>query len=88
LLKLYGENIQVQFSQYNLPWPLLNRIRWDGKTIKSLAAVLAKKFHVSQSTIATFYFPYILFCMKNKKLALEINPEYNEILEKEIALLK
>lgn len=88
LLKLYSENIQVQFSQYNLPWPLLNRIRWDGKTIKSLSSVLAKKFHVSQSAVATFYFPYILFCMKNKKLALEINPEYNEILEKEIALLK
>lgn len=88
LLKLYGENLQVQFSQYNLPWPLLNRIRWDGKTIKSLASVLAKKFHVSRSAIATFYLPYILFCTKNKKLALEINPEYNEIIEKEIALLK
>jgi replication factor C large subunit len=88
LLKLYDGNLQVQFSQYNLPWPLLNKIRWDGKTIKSLGLVLAKKFHVSQSTIATFYFPYILFCMKNKKLSLEINPEYNEILEKEITLLK
>jgi replication factor C large subunit len=88
LLKMYDESIQVQFSQYNLPWPLLNKIRWDGKVIKSLASVLAKRFHVSQSTIATFYFPYILLCMKNKKLALEISPEYDEMLEKEIALLK
>jgi replication factor C large subunit len=88
LLKLYEENSQVQFSQYNLPWPLLNRLRWDGRTIKALASILAKRFHVSQSTIATFYLPYILFCVKNKKLELEISPEYAEIIQKEIDLLK
>ena len=88
LLRLYGEKAQVQFSQYNLSWPLLNRLRWDGKTIKALSSVLAKRFHVSQSTIATFYLPYILFCVKNKKLDLEISPEYEEIIQKEIGLLK
>lgn len=88
LLKLYSENTPVQYSQYNLSWPLLNKIRWDGKVIKSLAANLAQRFHVSQSTIATFYFPYILFCMKNKKLELEINPEYAEVIEKEILMIK
>lgn len=88
LLRLYDGSTHVQYSQYNLPWPLLNRIRWDGKAIKSVASVLAKRFHVSQSAFATFYFPYILFCMKNGKLALEISPEYNEMLEKEVALLK
>jgi replication factor C large subunit len=88
LLRLYGEKAQVQFSQYNLSWPLLNRLRWDGKTIKALGSVLAKKFHVSQSTIATFYLPYILFCIKNKKMDLEISPEYSEIIQKEIDLLK
>jgi replication factor C large subunit len=88
LLKLYGQNAQVQFSQYNLPWPLLNRLRWDGRTIKALTSILAKRFHVSQSTVATFYLPYILFCIKNKKLDLEVSPEYTEIIQKEIALLK
>lgn len=88
LLKLYGQNVQVQFSQYNLPWPLLNRLRWDGRTIKALISILAKRFHVSQSTVATFYLPYILFCIKNKKLDLEVNPEYAEIIQKEIDLLK
>jgi replication factor C large subunit len=88
LLKLYQENLPVQFSQYNLSWPLLNKLRWDGKTIKALGALLAKKFHVSQSTIATFYFPYILFCMKNKKLELKLNSEYNEVIQKEIELMK
>jgi replication factor C large subunit len=88
LLKLYSENLPVQYSQYNLSWPLLNKIRWDRKVIKSLGANLAKRFHVSGSTIATFYLPYILFCMKNKTLELELNPEYAEIIQKEIELIR
>ena len=88
LLKLYSENLPIQYSQYNLSWPLLNKLRWDGKVIKSLGLQLAKRFHVSQSTIATFYLPYILFCMKNKKLELEINPEYSEVIQKEMELIK
>lgn len=87
LLRLYSENLPIQYSQYNLSWPLLNKLRWDGKVIKSLSANLAQRFHVSQSTIATYYLPYILFCMKNKKLELEINPEYSEVLQKEIELI-
>jgi replication factor C large subunit len=88
LLNLYSENIPVQYSQYNLQWSLLNRLRWDGKVIKSIAANLAHRFHVSQSTIATFYLPYILFCMKNKKLELDLNAEYADVLQKEMELIK
>lgn len=88
LLKLFQPDLPVQYSQYNLSWPLLNRLRWDGRTIKSLGSTLAKQFHVSKSTVATFYFPYILFCMKNKKLEPDLNPEYFEIIQKEIELIK
>ena len=88
LLGLYKKDTAIRFNQYNLPWPLLNRLRWDGKTLKSLSLFLAKKMHVSKSTIATFYLPYILFCMKNKKLELEIEETFGEILEKEIERLK
>lgn len=88
LLKMYSENMSVQYSQYNLPWPLLNKLRWDGKVIKSITANLAQRFHVSKSTIATFYLPYILFCMKNKKLELEMNSEYVEVIQKEIEAIK
>lgn len=88
LINLYAENVSIQYSQYNLPWPLLNRIRWDGKKIRDISSVLAKKFHVSQSTIATFFFPYVLFCMKNKVLDLELNPEYDELIQKEMDLIK
>lgn len=88
LINLYAENAPVQYSQYNLPWPLLNRIRWDGKKIRDMSSVLAKRFHVSQSTIATFFFPYVLLCMKNKRLDLGLNPEYDELIQKEMDLIK
>jgi replication factor C large subunit len=37
LMKLYQKNSTIRYSQYNLSWPLLNRLRWDGKSIKNLA---------------------------------------------------
>jgi len=88
LMKLYQKDTSIRYSQYNLSWPLLNRLRWDGRSIKSLAAIMAKKMHISKSTFSTFYFPYILLCMKNKKLDLELDETFTDILEKEMKLIK
>jgi replication factor C large subunit len=88
LLRLYKEGTATRYSQFNLSWPLLNRLRWDGKTIKVLVSSLAKKMHVSTSDFATYYFPFLLFCTKNKTLDLGLDESYTEILEKEMALLK
>ncbi|MFB5597723.1 MAG: AAA family ATPase [Nitrosopumilaceae archaeon] len=88
LLQLYKKDSTIRYSRFNLSWPLLNRLRWDGKTIKALSATRAKTMHVSRSTFATFYFPYILFCIKNKKLESNLDETYGELLEKEIKLLK
>jgi len=88
LLGLYKENIPVRYSQFNLPWPLVNRLRWDGKTIKNLAKLLGKKMHISVSDFSTFYFPYILKCIQNKALDLHLDESYNEIIKKEIELIK
>jgi len=87
LLGLYKKGTSVRYSQYNLSWPILNRLRWDGRSLKALAKVMAKKFHISKSTFATFYFPYILFMIKNKKLELEIEESFGDIIEKEIERL-
>jgi len=87
LLGLYKKGTSVRYSQYNLSWPILNRLRWDGRSLKSLAKVMAKKFHISTSTFATFYLPYILFMIKNKKLELEVEESFGDIIEKEIDLL-
>jgi len=62
-------------------------LRWDGSKFKSIASNLSKKLHISSSTFATFYLPYILFCMKNDSIELEFDDSYIELMEKEIELL-
>ena len=66
---------------------LLNRIRWDGKKIKSLSSVMAKKLHLSSSAFVTLCLPYVLFCIKNKTLELELEETFGDIIEKEIELI-
>jgi len=87
LIKLFQKDSTVRYSQYNLSWSLLNRLRWDGKSIKALATILAKNMHVSRSTFATFYFPYMLLCIKNKKMNLDLEENFGDIIEKEIEKL-
>ena len=88
LLGLYKKDLPIRYSKYNLSWPILNRIRWDGTKIKSLIGSFAKNMHVSKSTFSTFYFPFLLYCIKNKKIDLEFDESLEEIVEKEIALIK
>ena len=84
LIGLYQNNESIRYSQYNLSWPLLNRIRWDGKKIKALSSIMAKKLHLSSSSFVTLCFPYMLFCIKNKKLKFELEDSFDDLLEKEI----
>ena len=86
LLRLYKKDTTIRYSQYNLSWQVLNRLRWDGSKFKSLAANLSKQLHISSSTLATFNLPYILFCMKNDFLELVLDDTYDELIEKEIEL--
>ena len=88
LVKLYQNDDRIRYSQYNLSWPLLNRIRWDGAKIKSMSSVMAKKLHLSSSAFVTFCLPYVLFCIKNKTLELEIEETFGDIIEKEIELIQ
>jgi replication factor C large subunit len=88
LLELYKNDERVRYAQYNLSWPLLNRIRWDGRKIKALSSIMARNLHTSSSTFITVCFPFVLFCIKNKKLELNLDETFGDILEKEIKLLK
>lgn len=88
LVGLYQNDERIRYAQYNLSWPLLNRIRWDGKKIKSLSSLMAKHLHLSSSTFVTLCFPYMLFCIKNKKLKLELEDTFDDILEKEIESIR
>ncbi len=88
LLKLYKQGTAIKYSQFNLPWPTLNRIRWDGRAIKGLTSNLAKQMHVSRSVFSTFYLPYLLFCIKNKSLEMNLNETDYEIVQKELDMMK
>ncbi len=88
LIKLYQNDDRIRYSQYNLSWPLLNRIRWDGAKIKSLSNIMARKLHLSSSSFVTLCLPFILFCIKNKTLELELEETFGDIIEKEIGLIQ
>jgi replication factor C large subunit len=88
LIKLYQNDDRIRYAQYNLSWPLLNRIRWDGAKIKSLSSIMAKKLHMSSSTFVTLCLPFILFCIKNKTLELEMEETFGDIIEKEIEIIQ
>ena len=88
LIGLYQNNERIRYAQYNLSWPLLNRIRWDGKKIKALSSIMAKNLHLSSSAFVTLCFPYMLLCIKNKKLKLELEDTFADIIEKEIELIQ
>jgi len=88
LIELYKKDDRIRYSQYNLSWPLLNRIRWDGRKIKSFSLFMAKKMHLSASSFSTLCLPYVLMCIKNKKLDLGLSEEFQEIVEKEMELIK
>ena len=88
LLSLYKKDTSIRYSKYNLSWPILNRIRWDGAKIKSLFNLLAKNMHVSKSTFSLMYFPFMLICIKNKKLELDLDESFDEVIEKELELIK
>ena len=88
LLGLYKKDIPIRYSKYNLSWQLLNRLRWDGTKIKLIIGSLAKTMHVSKSTFSTLYFPFLLYCIKNKKIDMKFDESLEEIVQKEIALIK
>ena len=88
LVELYQKDDRIRYAQYNLSWPLLNRIRWDGRKIKSFSLFMAKKLHFSASSFSTICLPYVLFCIKNKKLDLGLEETFGEIIEKEMELIK
>jgi replication factor C large subunit len=88
LIKLYQNDDRIRYTQYNLSWPLLNRIRWDGAKIKSLSSVMARKLHLSSSSFVTLCLPFVLFCIKNKTLELELEETFGDVIDKEIELIQ
>ena len=87
LLGLYQKDTSIRYTQYDLPWQLLNRIRWDGAKLKSLCGLLGSTLHASRSTVTTFDLPYLLLCMKNNGSEPDLEA-HNELLKKEMSLIR
>lgn len=92
LLSMYGATAAaatIKYAKYNLPWPLLTRIRFDGAKIRALAAAVKPVLHVSASAFGPAFLPYMLYCMKSGTV---VTPdpkedENGEIIAKEVARL-
>lgn len=87
LLGLYIKDAGVRYSRFNLPWPLLNRIRWDGKNLRAFYDKVAPRLHVSRSVFASVCLGCLLFCIKNKKIELDDAGDFDDLLQKEMALI-
>ena len=87
LIHLYQKDSIVRYTKYNLSWPLLNRIRWDGAKIKALSSVMAKQLHLSSSAFVTLCLPFMLLCMKQKTLKLDLEETFGDIIKKETELV-
>ncbi|MDI1495082.1 MAG: ATPase involved in DNA replication [Cenarchaeum symbiont of Oopsacas minuta] len=86
LLDLFEPNLNIKYKQYNLPWPLLNRIRWESRSFAKINAELGARAHVSKSSIALIFLPYLMACIKNGFLDLQLYEEGStEALQKEMS---
>ena len=85
LLDLFEVNSGISYKQYNLPWPLLNRLRWEGRSFAKINAELGSRAHTSKSAIAAIFLPYFLTCIRNGALNLHLYEEGSpEALQKEV----
>ncbi len=85
LLRVYLPGTNIGYAKYNLSWPVLNRIIWDGKKLRSVSGILAEAMHTSRSTIATLCLPYMLHMMKGGHLDLGLDESHESALRKEMA---
>lgn len=79
----HRKGARVAYSRYDLPWPLLSRIRWDGRALRAAMTRLGGRMHVSRSRFSTFCLPFMLCCIRNGALAPDPDEEVSAALEKE-----
>lgn len=68
LLPLYQEGSPARYTQYNLPFPILNGIRFEGKARREMNQYVGRQLHMSGSAAATIAVPFIIQLIRNKKM--------------------
>jgi replication factor C large subunit len=90
LMKLFeaSRNLNIKYSQYSIPFPLIGAIFMRGQSLRPLRVELSKQFHTSISSVGLFFLSYFITVIKNGKFsAVEFNSneddKINEIIVKE-----
>lgn len=81
LAELYREGLPVRYTRYNLPFPLLTRIRFDGRKLRELNAFMGRSLRMSGSSFAAMGLPFYLVLVRAGKV--EPPGKFAEIITKE-----
>ena len=83
LAQLYSPGIPVRYAKYNLPFPVLTRIRFDGKKLRELNKEMGRRLHMSSSAVASIILPHYIQMVRDKRL--QPLDEFAQIISKEAA---
>lgn len=76
---------KVAYSRYGLPWPLLSRLRWDGRAMRDALASLGARAHMSGGRFGTLVLPYLLRCVRDGTVELDPDDPAAAAVAKEAA---
>jgi replication factor C large subunit len=57
--------LNIKYSQYNIPFPLIGSIFIRGQSTKMLCKALSKVFHTNSSAVGMFYFLPLIYTLKD-----------------------
>lgn len=83
LAQLYSPGMPVRYVKYNLPFPVLTRIRFDGKKLRELNKDMGRRLHMSGSAVASIILPHYIQMVRDKRL--QPPDEFAQIIYKEAA---
>lgn len=83
LAQLYSPGMPVRHAKYNLPFPVLTRIRFDGKKLRELNKDMGRRLHMSGSAVASIILPHYIQMVRDKRL--QPPDEFAQIIYKEAA---
>ena len=68
--KLFAQSRGLTYTQYDIPFVLMNRIFREARLFRTIIAELAKSIHVSKRR-AAYFLPYLFLILANSKMDLD-----------------
>ncbi len=92
---LFSDSRGLAYSQYDIPFVLMNRVFREARLIRELTGQLAKQMHTSKRAVAAYYLPYLIMILAKTKAGIKeflaannIDPALEAVIEGEIGRLK